>query len=150
MKGRKIRVDWDDLESAFNSRLDESGYYLDLVTGHVHLLDEGQSDEEDPATAGPAVTDTRALVTPPDEETEVGWMIEFVESEDDLDDELQAGLREALDDEDDPLDAFRECLRDRDDARSRWFLFRSDRFHELIDRWLEDNGVTLVEPPPWR
>ena len=149
MKGKPIRIDWDDLESAFNNRSQDLVYYLDLVTGHVHLQDEDESDEEDPATAGRPATDTRAAIRPPDEDTEINWMVEFVDSADDLDDELQAGLREALDD-DDPLDAFRETLRDHDETRSRWFLFRSDHVHDFIDAWLDASGVKLAEPPPWR
>lgn len=151
MKGKPIRVDWDDLESAFNNRSQELVYYLDLVTGHVHLQDEGESDEEDPAIAGPtaAAEDTRALITPPDEDTEITWMVEFVDSADELGDELHAVLQDALDD-DDPLDAFREALRDQDEVRSQWFLFRSDHVHDFIDTWLEANDVKLAEPPPWR
>jgi hypothetical protein len=37
MKGKPIKIDWDELESAFNNRNDELIYYLDLVTGQVIL-----------------------------------------------------------------------------------------------------------------
>jgi len=149
MRGKPIRVDWDDLESAFNNRSQELVYYLDLVTGHVHLQDEGESDEDDPATAGPTATHTRVLITPPDEDIEVSWAVEFVDSADEFDEGLENELRQALDD-DDPLDAFREALRDRDEIRAQWFLFRSDQVHVFIDDWLAANDVPLAEPPPWR
>ena len=36
------------------------------------------------------------------------------------------------------------------EGSDRWYLYRTDRLRELIEVWLEDNGVTVVNPPPWK
>lgn len=157
MKGKQIRVDWDDLEGAFSNRNDELVYYLDTVTGHVHLEGEGGDDdfdEDDPGSEPTAPRTeraddaTRAYVERPDSETELGWMRAFSDSVEDGDAGRRERLLESLD-SDDPFQAFREVLMDDAEGRDAWFLFRSDRIHESIDAWLAANEIVPTEPPPW-
>jgi hypothetical protein len=61
---------------------------------------------------------------------------------------LAQRLRDALDGED-PVERFREALR-RAEQRDRWFAYRADRVHEVIDGWLAEHQVAMVEHPPWR
>ena len=42
MQRKPIKVDWDALEEAFDSRDPEVAYYLDRITGHVVLDGEGE------------------------------------------------------------------------------------------------------------
>ena len=42
MKRKPIRVDWEELEAAFDSGNEELVYYLDSVTGHVLLEGAGR------------------------------------------------------------------------------------------------------------
>jgi hypothetical protein len=42
MKRKPIKIDWDELESAFDSKQEDLIYYLDLVTGQVILEGEGE------------------------------------------------------------------------------------------------------------
>ena len=44
MMRKPIKIDWEELESAFQTRREELVYYLDLVTGEVVLEDETPSD----------------------------------------------------------------------------------------------------------
>ena len=44
MKNKPIRIDWEELESAFDSGNEEILYYLDLITGQVKLEGEGDTD----------------------------------------------------------------------------------------------------------
>ena len=51
MKRKPIKIDWDELESAFDSKQEDLIYYLDLVTGHmtrlrVYLLDRSETLRE--------------------------------------------------------------------------------------------------------
>lgn len=158
MKRKPIRIDWDELEAAFNNKSEDLVYYLDLVTGEVLLEGEGEGEEFDddeellddagePATAVRPAT-TRLYVRPPDADEELSWMDDFVEGAQDLDETLREELRNVLD-QNSP-DAFREALRSQVEAKDKWFLFRSDRLHEAIDAWLESRGVQGNKPAPWK
>ncbi|MBZ5638578.1 MAG: UPF0158 family protein [Acidobacteriia bacterium] len=159
MKRKPIKIDWDEIEAAFDNKREDLVYYLDLVTGQVVLEGEGEEadfeDDEDlvdedgkedaPAREGT----THLYIEPPGEEDEIGWMEYFVEEADDLDPAVLAKLREALD-QPEPLNAFRDGLRADPAARDRWFLYRTERLHESVDAWLDANHVHAAEPPPWR
>lgn len=154
MKRRALKIDWDELESAFNNRNDELVYYLDLVTGHVVLEGEGDDFDEDSVDdpdldAGRSDT-TRLYIEPPGFEEEVGWMREFVrEGVGDLEEDVVVALKSAVDGEDASA-AFREMLQQHEDARTAWFRYRSERLHEAVEAWLDANEVRSVTPPPWR
>ena len=36
------------------------------------------------------------------------------------------------------------------DVRARWFIFRSERLHEVMDGWMEANKISPATPPPWK
>jgi hypothetical protein len=159
MKRRTIRIDWDALEQAFNNRNEELVYYLDTVTGRVHLEDEGGAhdlEEEDEELGGesapgpsPAGDSTRLFIDPPSADVEAGWMGEFVAGANDLNAGLAEELRRALQAAS-PVVAFREVLRDRREGRDRWFAFRSEQIRSYIESWLDEHGVYAAGPPPWR
>ena len=157
MKRKPIKIDWEELEAAFESRREDLVYYLDLVTGQVvlegeggDLRDDGDDSGED-ADAGPLArpaTD-RLYVEPPDPELETIWMEDFVALRNDGDPSVLDKLSAAID-APDAVDAVREVLRQHPAERDRWFLYRSERLHQTIDAWLESNSVHPTEPPPWR
>lgn len=158
MKGKPIRIDWEELESAFENKSEDLVYYLDLVTGDVVLEGEGEADsgdgegmEDDMEEVVPIRRDqsTRLYVEPPDPETEIDWMTAFVKGAQGVEADVAGKLNAALN-ADDPIDAFREVLRSHAAERDQWFLFRSDRIHETIEVWLHDNAVKASEPPPWK
>ena len=158
---KPIKIDWDELESAFDSRREDLVYYLDLVTGEVVLEGEGEEDDFDDgedaveeameAASGNGRGDstTRLTIEPPDEEDEIAWMEDFAEEAGRADPELAARLGEALDG-DGAVEAFREVLRHHVEERDRWFAYRADRLHEAIEAWLDAHKVHAAEPPPWR
>jgi hypothetical protein len=158
MKSKAIKVDWDALEDAFNNQNEELVYYLDLVTGHVHLEGEGEDDDEDddesydPSSHNltPPVRDdsTRAYVHPPDTGLKVDWLKAFMEDQENLDKELVGQLRQALA-ESDPAPAIREALNQHPEGRDRWYLYRSVRIQQLIGGWIDNHKVTTVDTPPW-
>jgi hypothetical protein len=159
MKRKPIKVDWDELESAFESKREELVYYLDLVTGQVVLEGEGEEgafeNEEDLLEDGadgeaPARKETtRLYIDPPSAEDEMDWMDDFATRADGCSPEVIEALRAALD-ADDAADAFREVLRHNATERDRWFVFRSERLHEVVEAWIDANQVHCSEPPPWR
>jgi hypothetical protein len=156
MKRKPIHVDWDELEAAFENRSEDLVYYLDLITGKVVLEGEGEDtryDDDDEMSdadgdTGPRQGPMRLTVESFTSDDELDWMDEFIEGDEGMDDELKeqlAGLAAQADG-----DGFKDALRGAPEARDRWFLFRSERLHEVIDAWLDVNNVSPAEPPPWR
>lgn len=159
MKHKAIKLDWDELEDAFNNLNDELVYYLDLVTGRVHLEGEGEDDhggdEDDDYSVGaanavePPADGTRAYVEPPTTKLKVGWIQDFMKQESDLSPELVQKVTDGLT-ADDPADAIRTALNQHPEDRDRWYLYRSDRIRQLIESWIEKQGIRPTEPPPWK
>jgi hypothetical protein len=117
--------------------------------------DDVDDDDEDYEHAGidthlpPRDDATRLFVHPPDMETKIHWLEEFIASNPDLAPRLVLQLREALG-SDEPADEVADVFADHPEAGERWYRFRSDRIHDLIDRWLAEHQVAVVEEPPWR
>ncbi len=157
MKRKPVKIDWEELESAFQGKREDLVYYLDLVTGQVVLEGEGEDslesdgdlDEEMENASTRRNETTRLYIEPPSEDDEAAWMVDFVDETTEGDALVLGHLKEALE-QGDPTDAFREVLRQHPEERDRWFLYRSDRIHEVIEDWLVANEVRSTEPPPWQ
>jgi hypothetical protein len=159
MKRKPIKIDWDELEEAFADPQEETETYLDGVTGRVVLAGEGEEHDLDDArlenplavTAPPVhrVDPTRIPIRPPDTEQKIDWMREFLEVAEDIGPAVVDEFSVALDD-DDPVPLVTDLLKRHPDVRDAWYLYRSERIQEMIDEWLRENGVEVIEPPPWR
>ena len=158
MKRKKFRLNWDDLEAAFDNPNEELVYYLDLVQGHVVLEGEGEEDdfgEDDEhfdlssaAPSAPPADNTRLYIERLTAETKLNWIRGFLDSADDLAQEFVAKLEAALASET-PAQSVIDVMRETPEGKDRWYLYRSDRLHDLIDAWLEKNEITPTDDPPW-
>jgi hypothetical protein len=36
------------------------------------------------------------------------------------------------------------------EAKELWYLYRADRLHETIEDWVEEQGIAVSHPPPWK
>ncbi len=158
MKRKAIKIDWDELESAFDNKNEELVYYLDRVTGQVVLEGEGEDDFDDDveiiddlsSSESPTRNDsTRIYVESPDSVELLAWMRDFVRDTEDLDAEIRGKLQEAVK-APEPAPAIRQILDDAAEIRDRWFAYRSDRLHEAMDAWLDTNDISPVARPPWK
>ena len=161
MKTKPIRIEWDDLEDAFNNQRAEVVAFLDRITGRVLLEGEGEADDHDDEGAGygghtsggprpvPEDDGTRLYVRPPDTPRKVGWLKQFLSEDQEVDAEVSSELNEAMT-IDDPAPELRAILNRNPEVRDAWFRYRSERTQGMIDDWLEDNGVAFVDPPPWK
>jgi hypothetical protein len=158
MKHKAIKIDWDELESAFDNKNEELVYYLDRVTGQVVLEGEGEDDFDDdedviddassPDAAGRNDA-TRIYIEPPDSVELLLWMRDFLRDTEDLESDVRGRLQEAVD-LPEPVPAIRHVLDEAAEVRDRWFAYRSDRLHEAMDAWLDTNDVSPVDSPPWK
>jgi hypothetical protein len=76
------------------------------------------------------------------------WMDEFIEGDDTIPPELKQTLSEHI--AQGPPQRFKDELRHHADVRDRWFLFRSERLHEVMDAWMDANKISPASPPPWK
>jgi hypothetical protein len=157
MKHKPLQIDWDELETAFENRSEDLVYYLDLVTGQVVLDGEGEDarvnddtemDDAIEETAAPRPETTRLYVVSFTNDDELDWMDEFIEGDDKLTPELKEKLLGVVA-EGSPQD-FKDGLRNEAEVRDRWFLFRSERLHEVMDAWLGEHDVNPASKPPWK
>jgi len=158
MKRKKFRIDWDELEAAFDNPNEELVYYLDLVEGHIVLEGEGEEDDFDDDDehlgASPSVSrsrpadNTRLYIDRLATETKLNWIRGFLDSTDDLAHEFVAKLEAALESET-PAPSVIAVMRETPEGKDRWYLYRSDRLHDLIHDWLNENEITPTDDPPW-
>lgn len=138
------RIDWASLEAAFCYRAPDRRAYLDLASGQVAILREGE-----PASSG---TLARIVAEPgrflgiesvPAREQH-GWITGFIASIED------AALRESLGRAVAGPGAFRlfkQQLRAHPDEVQRWFRVRSALLRPHIVAWLQANEVRLTAAP---
>ena len=63
-------------------------------------------------------------------------------------DPLRAKLQAALE-SDTPAQSVIDVMRETPEGKDRWYLYRSDRLHDLIGDWLNENEITATDDPPW-
>jgi hypothetical protein len=157
MKHKPLQIDWDELEAAFENRNEDLTYYLDLVTGQVILDGEGEDahfdedaemDDAVPVDAATRGETTRLYIVSFTDEDEIDWMDEFIEGDDAIPSELKETLADLV--AQGPAQTFKDELRLYAEVRARWFLFRSERLHEVMDAWMESNKISPATPPPWK
>ncbi len=149
MKRKPIRIDWEDLEDAFNSPPEEITSYLDGITGHVGL--EGEGEDENPLDAAftpPRNDPTRISIRPPGAAEKIEWMKSFLE-QGGHDEGVVAELKQALKDEN-PAPALADLLNLHTEVRDDWYLYRTSRIRDMIEDWLASNGVETLTAPPWK
>ena len=163
MKRKAIKVDWDDLEEAFSNPDVDATSYLDRVTGRVVLegeedddFDEDEAAFENPMAVANAQTavaredPTRIPIRPPGTERKIGWMQAFFEQNAGSHDAaVLTELKQAID-ADNPAQALSDVLNRNSEVRDAWYLYRSDRLHDLMDEWLAENGLESTDPAPWK
>jgi hypothetical protein len=149
---RRVPVDWDELELAFEWQSDEQENYLDLRTGHVVVKssfgapdEEGELSEEELET-GLAEGHLVHIERLPSSRA-YDWMADFAASIGD------SWLRERLDRALHGRGAFRRFkdeLADRPREREQWFAIRDARLREAMLEWLADNDIEPTTEPPRR
>lgn len=163
MKRKAIKVDWDDLEEAFSHPDVDVTSYLDRVTGRVVLegeedddFDEDEAAFENPMAVANAQTavaredPTRVPIHPPGTARKIGWMQAFLEENAGSHDAaVLTELKQAID-ADNPAQAISDVLSRDSEVRDAWYLYRSNRLHDLMDEWLAEHGLESTDPAPWK
>jgi hypothetical protein len=141
-----ITVNWSDLEIAFERNSPDQESFLDLETGDLLSIMEGEPDA--PARrAKVANNQTRFLrVDPASSREQYRWMERFVGSVQDM--ALRERLLVAIDGKG-AFRRFKDVLLAFPAERERWFTYRSELLHFHIQTWIEHMEVQFSNPPPW-
>lgn len=164
---RKLKIDWSDLELAFDIGMNfDHRHYLDLETGEILLVSEEMLDKLEGAEEGDLDDyDKQLLVLKRTIEEEGGISERFVElpGQDsregyrDMEDFIATVRSRSLRDRLErairgrgAFRAFRDNLADHPPVEKRWYAFRDQRLRERMMDWLEGLGVEPINPPPVR
>jgi Uncharacterised protein family (UPF0158) len=141
-----VELDWDGLELAVERNSPDSDSYLDLITGRVLTIVEG-----DPEAALQRQQVTEAIrnflrVEPASSREQYRWMERFVGSV--IDEPLRERLVISIDGKG-AFRRFKDVLLTYPAERERWFSYRADLLHWHIQNWIEQHDVHALNEPPW-
>ncbi len=141
-----LELDWDALELAVERNSPDSDSYLDLTTGRVLTIVEG-----DPEAALQRQHVADAIrnflrVEPASSREQYRWMERFVGSVGD--DALRERLVISIDGKG-AFRRFKDVLLTYPAERERWFSYRADLLHWHIQNWLAQHEIQAINEPPW-
>lgn len=143
---KAVDVNWTDLETAFERNSPEMSSYLNLETGEVLMLVEGNVEDEASRNRALSQPDVYVLIDPASSREQYRWMERFVASVED--ETLRERLIIAIDGKG-AFRRFKDVLLHYPGERERWFSYRSDLLHAFINEWLAEKGIETGTPPPW-
>jgi uncharacterized protein UPF0158 len=143
---KKIPIHWDDLESAFERNSPDTESFLEVTTGQVVSILQGDPEAASlkGKVAGNIVNYIR--VDPASSREQYRWMERFVGSV------IEPALRDRLVMAIDGKGAFRrfkDVLLAYPAERERWFTYRADLLHWHMDQWLKEHDIEPTTAPPW-
>jgi hypothetical protein len=143
---KPVDVNWTDLETAFERNSPDMSSFLNLESGEVLMLAEGNPDDERQRNTALAEPEVYLAIDPASSREQYRWMERFVASVED--ETLRERLIIAIDGKG-AFRRFKDVLLHYPNERERWFSYRADLLHSFINEWLNDKGVQTVSPPPW-
>lgn len=141
-----LDLNWSDLETAFERNSPEMSSFLNLESGEVLMLVEGNPDDDRKRNAALSMPEIFLAIDPASSREQYRWMERFVASVED--ETLQERLIIAIDGKG-AFRRFKDVLLHYPGERERWFSYRSDLLHAFINAWLAENGIETSSPAPW-
>lgn len=141
-----ITVNWSDLEIAFERNSPDQESFLDLETGDLLSITEGEPDAAARRGKVSGTPERFLRVDPASSREQYRWMERFVGSV--SDEPLRDRLQVAIDGKG-AFRRFKDVLLAFPAERERWFSYRSDLLHFHMQTWVEHMKITTANPPPW-
>jgi len=141
-----ITVNWSDLEIAFERNSPNQESFLDLETGDLLAIIDGEPDAAARRTKVAQNPNRFVRIDPASSREQYRWMERFVASV------AEPTLRERLLIAIDGKGAFRrfkDVLLAFPAERERWFTYRSDLLHFHMQTWMDHAKIEFANPPPW-
>ena len=141
-----VDVSWNDLETAFERNAPDMSSYLNLQTGEVLMLVEGNPEDDELRRSARSQPEIYLPITPASSREQYRWMERFVASVED--ETLRERLLIAIDGKG-AFRRFKDVLLHYPGERERWFSYRADFLHAFMNRWLAEQQIETAEPAPW-
>jgi len=141
-----ITVNWSDLEIAFERNSPDQESFLDLETGDLLSITEGEPDATARRGKVSATPDRFLRVDPASSREQYRWMESFVGSV--VDEPLRDRLQVAIDGKG-AFRRFKDVLLAFPAERERWFSYRSNLLHFHMQTWAEHMKIVTENAPPW-
>lgn len=141
-----LDINWTDLETAFERNSPEMSSFLDLQTGAVLMLVDGNPEDDRQKNLAQSRPDLFLLIDPASSREQYRWMERFVASVEDA--QLRERLLVAIDGKG-AFRRFKDVLLSFPQDRERWFNYRAALLHHHITQWFEAKGLEPDPPCPW-
>lgn len=141
-----LKVNWPDVETAFERNSPGLKSYIECETGEVIVLIEGTPEDAGKSKMIGDNPQGYVLIEPASSREQYRWMERFVGSveEKTLSDRLLIAI-----DGKGAFRRFKDVLLSFPAERERWFNFRADLLHHHINEWFESKDLQGEPPPPW-
>jgi len=141
-----LKVNWPDVETAFERNSPGLQSYIERATGEVIVLLESAPEDAEKRQKIAQSPDAYVRIEPASSREQYRWMERFVASVSDR--ELRDRLLIAIDGKG-AFRRFKDVLLSFPSERERWFNYRADLLHHHINRWFEGRGLDPDPPAPW-
>lgn len=143
---RSIPIRWNELEMAFERNAPDTESFVDARTGEVVVVVDGQPESTELRSRVIAGGEQFVKIEPASSREQYRWMEQYVAMVED------PGLRERLLISIDGKGAFRrfkDVLLNYPTERERWFHYRGELLHWVMQQWMDREQIEPVEAPPW-
>ena len=143
---RSVTLNWTEFETAFERNAPGTERYLDLVSGDILTVVEGQADAAERRVRVGRSPESFLRIEPASSREQYRWMERFVVTVTDT--ALRERLLIAIDGKG-AFRRFKDVLLNYPGERERWFAYRSDLLHYRMNAWLEQVQIEPAVAPPW-
>ncbi len=141
---RKLKIDFSELELAFDNASWEAEYYLDAETGEIILIGSMIGQQEALTQQIEDISNRSRYLQIPQAKPRDGFqdMVMFIDTVQDA--QLQKLLSVAIDGKG-AFRRFKNILPDYPQERDRWFRFQEDRARQRILNWLDAEDIEVID-----
>jgi hypothetical protein len=142
----KFKVNWPDVETAFERNSPGLHSYIEKATGEVMVAVDGAPEDEEKRRKLAENPEGYIKIEPASSREQYRWMERFVATVEDG--ELRDRLLIAIDGKG-AFRRFKDVLLSYPAERERWFNYRGQLLHHHINKWFAAREDEADPPPPW-
>ena len=149
---QELAINWEEVISAFESRMEGMDPYLDLESGDVryHFSDAWDDPGEELGSLTEEEIEQHGgryiYIEVPESHETFRWMADFAHEQ--QDDRVREALWRALSKKR-PFRRFKDALCYYPATREAWFAYEHKRFNAAITEWAASLPVIIANPPAW-
>jgi hypothetical protein len=143
---KAIKVNWDNVEVAFERNSPELHSYIDKETGEVVVAVDGVAEDEETRRMIAENIERYVKIDPASSREQYRWMERFVAAVEEP--QLRERLLIAIDGKG-AFRRFKDVLLSYPQERERWFNYRAIFLHHHINAWFESKGLNPDPASPW-